>query len=118
MLFRSAETIICDAIVSGSGLFATPNLPDIKGINGFRGPVFHTATWDHTVNYHDKRVALLGTGSTGTQLASTVAAESKQFTVYQRTPNWIMNLEGYRAPMTDQVRYIMDNMPYYCNWYC
>ncbi|TPX17876.1 uncharacterized protein E0L32_002977 [Thyridium curvatum] len=112
------ETMRCNAIISGSGLFATPNLPDIKGIKDFEGPVFHTARWDHKVDYTDKRVALLGTGSTGTQLASAVAQKAKTLTVYQRTPNWIMSMDGYRVTIDDEVRYVFDNMPYYWNWFC
>jgi 4-hydroxyacetophenone monooxygenase len=113
------EIIRCNAVVSGTGLFATPNSqPDIEGIKDFKGPIFHTANWDHKVDYRNKRVALLGTGSTGTQLAPGVARDTKQFTVYQRTPNWIMNMDGYRDTIDDYVRYVFDNMPYYWNWYC
>lgn len=112
------ETMTCNAIVSGTGLFATPSLPDIEGLRNFKGAAFHTANWDHSVDYRDKRVSLLGTGSTGTQLAATIASEAKSLNVYQRTPNWIMNMEGYRALIDDQVRYVFDHMPYYWNWYC
>lgn len=113
------ELMRCNAIVSGSGLFATPNKePNIKGYNAFKGPKFHTATWDHNVDYRNKRVALLGTGSTGTQLAPALARASKSLTVYQRTPNWIMNMDGYRNRIDDHVRYMFDRMPYYWNWYC
>ncbi|KAF5010943.1 hypothetical protein FDECE_2906 [Fusarium decemcellulare] len=112
------ETIRCNAVVSGSGLFATPNLPDIKGLKDFKGAAFHTANWDHSVKYADKHVALLGTGSTGTQLAGGVASKAKSLTVYQRTPNWIMNMDGYRATIDDKVRYVFDHMPYYWNWFC
>ncbi|KAF5017648.1 hypothetical protein F66182_10398 [Fusarium sp. NRRL 66182] len=112
------ETIMCNAIVSGSGLFATPNLPKFPGLDTFKGHVFHTAKWDHSVDYRNKRVALVGTGSTGTQLASKVAFESKEFTVFQRTPNWIMHLDGYGAKIDDHVRYVFNNMPYYWNWFC
>lgn len=113
------ETMRCNAIVSGSGLFATPNeRPNIKGINNFAGPIFHTARWDHSVDYHNKRVALLGTGSTGTQLAPSVAAVTKQFTVFQRTPNWMMNMDGYRSLIGPRERWLFDNMPYYWNWFC
>ncbi|GAB7356560.1 hypothetical protein MBLNU459_g7295t1 [Dothideomycetes sp. NU459] len=113
------EIIRCNAVVSGSGLFATPNKePNIKGYKDFKRPTFHTAKWDHSVDYRDKRVALLGTGSTGTQLAPTVARHAKSLTVYQRTPNWIMNMEGYRDRIDDHTRYIFDHMPYYWNWYC
>ncbi|KAJ5556286.1 hypothetical protein N7494_000201 [Penicillium frequentans] len=112
------ETIICNAIVSGSGLFATANQPDIKGIKDFKGPIFHSSKWDSSVDYKNKRVALLGTGSTGTQLAPAVAREAKQFTVFQRTPNWIMKMDGYRSEIDDHVRWMFANMPYYWNWYC
>jgi 4-hydroxyacetophenone monooxygenase len=112
------ETLRCNAIVSGSGLFATANEPNIKGIKDFKGPIFHTTKWDHSTEYSDKNVALLGTGSTGSQLAAGVASKAKSLTVYQRTPNWIMNLDGYRATIDDYVRYIFDHMPYYWNWYC
>ncbi|KAM5352892.1 hypothetical protein ACJ41O_005614 [Fusarium nematophilum] len=112
------ETTRCNAVVSGTGLFATPNLPDIKGIKDFKGAAFHTANWDHKVDYSNKHVALMGTGSTGTQLAGMVASRAKSLTVYQRTPNWIMNMDGYRAVIGDHVRYVFDHMPYYWNWYC
>ncbi|KAM0082237.1 hypothetical protein ACKRZS_005605 [Fusarium odoratissimum] len=112
------ENIKCNAIVSGSGLFATPNLPDFPGLKDFKGPVFHTAKWDHSVDYRNKRVALIGTGSTGTQLASRVASEAKDFTVFQRTPNWIMHMDGYGAKIDDEVRFIFNKMPYYWNWFC
>jgi 4-hydroxyacetophenone monooxygenase len=113
------ETMWCNAIVSGSGLFATPNKePNIKGYKDYKRPTFHTAKWDHSVDYRDKRIALLGTGSTGTQLAPALAREAKSLTVYQRTPNWIMNMDGYRDLIDEYARYVFDNMPYYWNWYC
>lgn len=114
----SNETVRCNAIVSGSGLFATPNIPNIPGMKDYKGPIFHTARWDHTVDYTGKRVALLGTGSTGTQLAPALAEAAKKFTVFQRTPNWIMNLDGYKAPIDDTSRYMFNHMPYYWNWFC
>ncbi|KAF3003928.1 hypothetical protein E8E14_001931 [Neopestalotiopsis sp. 37M] len=113
-----SESMRCNAIISGSGLFATPNKPDIPGMEEFKGAAFHTVQWDHSVDCTGKDVALLGTGSTGTQLASSVAAKSKSLTVYQRTPNWIMNMEGYKEKIDDKVRYVFDTMPYYWNWYC
>lgn len=112
------KTITCNAIISAAGLFSTPNLPDIKGIHDYKGPIFHTAQWDHTTDYHGKDVALIGTGSTGTQLTPMVAEGAKHLSIYQRTPNWIASYEGYRAKVTDQMHWMCDEMPYYWNWYC
>ncbi|KAJ4371641.1 hypothetical protein N0V83_004861 [Neocucurbitaria cava] len=113
------ENMRCNAIVSGSGLFSTPNKePSIKEYKNYKGHTFHTAKWDHSIDYRDKRIALLGTGSTGTQLAPALARAGKSLTVYQRTPNWIMNMDGYRDRIDKYARYVFDNMPYYWNWYC
>lgn len=112
------EEIVCNAIISAAGLFSTPNLPDIKGINDYKGPIFHTAQWDHSTDYHGKNVALIGTGSTGTQLTPMVAEGAKHLAVYQRTANWIASYEGYRAQVTDHMHWLCDNVPYYWNWYC
>ncbi|CAG9996236.1 unnamed protein product [Clonostachys byssicola] len=112
------EVIICDAVVSGSGVFSTPSIPDIKGIKDFQGHIFHTANWDHKTDLRNKRVALLGTGSTGVQLSSAVASQASQYTVFQHSPNWIMNMAGYGTRIDDHVRWLFATMPYYWNWFC
>ncbi|KAK6067724.1 4-hydroxyacetophenone monooxygenase [Seiridium cupressi] len=102
-----SESMRCNAVVSGSGLFATPNKSDIEGMGDFQGVIFHTEKWDHSIDHINKDVALVDTGSTGTQLTASVAAKAKSLTVYQRTPNWIMNMEGYRAPIDEtQLQYM------------
>lgn len=63
-------------------------------------------------------MALIGTGSTGTQLAPIVANEAKTLTVYQRTPNWMFQIEGYRNSVTEHMRWLCNNLPYFWNWFC
>ncbi|KAF4614315.1 hypothetical protein G7Y89_g15424 [Cudoniella acicularis] len=77
------ETKRPNFIISGSGLFSTPNLPDIKGITSYNRPSFHTSYWDHSVEYHGKRIGLIGTGSTGTQTAPALARAAEHLTVFQ-----------------------------------
>jgi 4-hydroxyacetophenone monooxygenase len=111
------ETLQYNAVISASGLFSTPNLPDIKGINSYKGPMFHTSQWPD-VDYQDRTIAIIGTGSTGTQLAPALATSAKKLTVFQRTPNWIIPLESFKSPVTEHTSWINDNMPYYWHWYC
>jgi 4-hydroxyacetophenone monooxygenase len=47
--------------------------------------MFHTSQWDHSVNYIGKDIGLVGTGSTGTQVAPALAEVVKSLTVYQRS---------------------------------
>lgn len=114
----SEYEVEANVVVSASGLFSTPKFPDIAGLKDFEGPIFHTAEWDHSADYRNKRVALIGTGSTGTQLAPGIAPEVEHLDIYQRTPNWIMKQPNYRAPVGEHVRWLFDTMPYYWNWYC
>jgi 4-hydroxyacetophenone monooxygenase len=58
------ETLVCNFIISCSGLFSTPNLPDINGLASYTRPVFHTSQFNE-VDYHGKDIALIGTGSSG-----------------------------------------------------
>lgn len=106
------------AIVSASGLFATPNLPDIPDIALYTGKIFHTTAWDHDYDFAGKDVALIGNGSTGTQLMPLVAAKARSLTAFQRTPQWIMGLENYRERVSPAVRWLFDNVPFYWNWNC
>lgn len=111
------ETFASNVVISASGLFSTPNLPDIPGIADFGGAMFHTTAWDHGYDYADRRVALIGTGSTGSQLMPELARKARQLKVFQRTPNWVTPVRGYHAKVTREKRWLLDNMPFYANWF-
>jgi len=106
-----------NVIVSAIGLFATPKYPDIKGMQEFQGKMFHTTAWDHGFGYGGKRVALIGNGSTGSQLMPRVASIAKSLTAFQRTPNWIQPVENYQGKITREIRWLFDNVPFYWNWF-
>lgn len=111
------EELKSNAIISASGLFNTPKLPDIPGIGKYTGKMFHTTAWDHGFDYSGKKVALIGTGSTGLQLARGVALKAGHLTVFQRTASWVTPVKGYRSKISDAKRWLLDNMPGYNNWY-
>ncbi len=113
----NAETIKSNVVFSASGLFNKPNIPDIPGIEKFKGSMFHTTQWDHSQDYTGKRVALIGTGSTGAQLAPQIASKASQFTIFQRTPNWVMPIHGYHDTVSEEKHWLLDNMPGYWNWF-
>ncbi|KAJ0413669.1 hypothetical protein BJY00DRAFT_319553 [Aspergillus carlsbadensis] len=113
------ESYTANVIISAAGLFSTPNSkPDIPGIDEFTGPIFHTTGWDHNVSYRGRRAAIIGTGSTGTQLTPALVSQCQHVDVYQRTPNWIAAYEGYHESVPPHVHWLCDNMPGYWNWFC
>lgn len=71
-----------------TGFASKKYVPDFKGLDKFKGVVHHTAEWPiNQVDYKGKRVAVVGTGSTGVQVVQQVGPEVEHLTVFQRTPN-------------------------------
>ena len=69
------------------GFASKPYLPDFPGRDVFEGQWFHTARWPQEgVDLTNRRVALIGTGASGVQVAQEAAKSAKKLTLYQRTP--------------------------------
>jgi cyclohexanone monooxygenase len=79
-----------DIVVSAVGLFTQPILPELVEEQPFTGTLMHTARWDHRVDLTDGRVAVLGTGSTASQVIPEVAKVAKKVYSVQRSPTWIL----------------------------
>ncbi|MGR8950091.1 MAG: flavin-containing monooxygenase [Gammaproteobacteria bacterium] len=75
-------------LVTALGLLSATNVPDFKGIDDFKGEIYHTGAWPQDVDLAGKRVGIIGTGSTGLQVITAIAPEVKHLTVFQRTPQY------------------------------
>ena len=95
-------------VVSALGLLARPNLPPIKGIETFAGEITHTSRWPQETTWKDKRVGIIGTGSTGVQVITAIAPDVKQLTVFQRSPQYsVPSGNGFMSK--DQICQIKEN---------
>ncbi|PGY12951.1 NAD(P)/FAD-dependent oxidoreductase [Bacillus sp. AFS031507] len=75
--------------ISGVGLLNAANVPNIKGLDSFKGDWYHTGKWPHEgVDFKGKRVGVIGTGSSGIQSIPIIAQEADHLTVFQRTPGY------------------------------
>ena len=75
--------------VMAGGCLSSSKNPEIPGIDTFAGPTYHTGHWPHEgVDLTGKRVAVIGTGSSGIQSIPIIADQAAQLTVFQRTPNF------------------------------
>ncbi|WP_242884500.1 flavin-containing monooxygenase [Actinomadura litoris] len=77
------------AVVTGVGALHIPSVPDLPGIERFRGTAFHSAEWDHSYDLAGKRVAVVGTGASAIQFVPEVARKADDLVVFQRTAPWI-----------------------------
>ncbi len=90
------EEVRADFVVAGCGFLHRPVVPAIPGIETFAGPAFHSARWDHTVDLTDKRVAVVGTGSTGVQIVTALAGRTAGLAQFVRTAQWIFPVPNPR----------------------
>ena len=87
------------------------------GPGDFRGPAFHSARWDHSTDISSKRVAMIGAGASGFQIAPTIAPEVEHLTVFQRTAQWMFPNPNYHASVGPGVRWALRHLPFYGRWY-
>ncbi len=73
-------------LVMASGPLSSPHTPDFPGLQSFAGPVLHSAAWPHeAVDFLGRRVAVIGTGSSGVQMIPLIAQQAASLAVFQRT---------------------------------
>jgi len=84
------ERLRANAVVSAVGQLNRPALPDIAGREDFRGPSWHSARWDHSVDLTGKRAAVVGTGASAIQFVPEIAKTAAHVDVYQRTPPYVL----------------------------
>jgi cation diffusion facilitator CzcD-associated flavoprotein CzcO len=82
-------------VVAATGVLSIPYLPDIPGREDFAGESYHTGLWpDRPVDFAGKRVAVIGTSSSGVQVVPAIVEQVASLTVYQRTANWCTPLNN------------------------
>jgi len=111
------EDLRARAVISAVGQLNRPNLPDIPGRESFAGPAFHSAQWDHSVELAGKRVALVGAGASGFQIAPAIAEEVEHLTVFQRTAQWMFPNPNYHEAVGPGVQWALRHLPFYGRWY-
>ncbi|MFT5574544.1 MAG: cation diffusion facilitator CzcD-associated flavoprotein CzcO [Bermanella sp.] len=91
---RSGIRDTADIVIAATGVLHVPRMPNIPGMDCFKGDIFHTARWDHRVVLDGKRVGVVGTGSTGVQIICALSTRAQKLVHFQRTPQWIMPVEN------------------------
>ena len=97
--------IVADALVLACGRLTEPSIPEIRGLETFPGPLFHSARWDHTADLAGLRVGVVGTGASAIQLVPQLARTAAHVTVFQRSPAWIVPRGGAAYTDADRARF-------------
>lgn len=77
-------------LINASGPLSQPVIPHFPGRDRFKGKTFHTNNWDHSYDYRDKRVAIVGSGASAVQVIPAIAPQVEHLHVFQRTAHWVL----------------------------
>jgi cation diffusion facilitator CzcD-associated flavoprotein CzcO/acetyl esterase/lipase len=100
---RAGEVINCQYYIMATGCLSVPKDVDINGAERFGREVYSTGRWPHEgVDFTGKRVAVIGTGSSGIQSIPLIAQQAAQLTVFQRTPNF--SVPAHNGPVRPEKR--------------
>lgn len=77
-------------VIAGTGPLHIPKIPRLSGADAFSGKAFHSAQWDHSIDFAGKSVAVIGTGASAVQFIPVLAEQAARVTVCQRTPHWVL----------------------------
>ncbi|KAG7096480.1 hypothetical protein E1B28_003911 [Marasmius oreades] len=99
-----------DILISALGILEVIRCPDIPGLDTFKGNIFHSGAWDHTVELKGKRVGVIGNGASATQFIPIISKDpSVKVTVICRTPNWFV--PPIRAKYSTLRKWMFRNVP-------
>lgn len=97
----TGEMVDARFVVMATGPLSAAMTPDFAGLDTFAGEVHHTAHWPHEgVDFTGKRVAVIGTGSSGIQSIPIIAEQAERLYVFQRTPNY--SVPAGNRPLTGE----------------
>ncbi len=90
LTLSTGEDMTADFVICATGVLHNPVIPDIEGLADFAGDVVHTARWDESLVTEGRRIAVIGTGSTGVQVVSALQPRAEHLTHFVRSPQWVL----------------------------
>jgi 4-hydroxyacetophenone monooxygenase len=111
------DTLRANVVISAVGLLNVPKMPNIKGLDTFQGPCFHTARWPKGLDVTGKRVAVIGNGASSMQIVPAIAPIVSSLTVFQRSKQWAAPFERFQKKVPLPTRFLLREVPYYQEWY-
>jgi cyclohexanone monooxygenase len=107
------EELLATYLVMTCGHLSTPNIPDFPGIERFEGEIYHTGRWPkHPVDFAGKKVAVIGTGSSGVQVVPKIAPQVDRLYVLQRTAPFTLPINNGAVDDTEEEQ-LRQNYPAY-----
>jgi cation diffusion facilitator CzcD-associated flavoprotein CzcO len=96
-------------LVAGTGPWHEPLIPELPGLAGFPGEVFHSARWNHGYDLTGKRVAVIGIGASAVQFVPEIVPRVGRLHLFQRTAQWVLPKPDHPVPAAE--RFLLRRFP-------
>ncbi|MCG2624720.1 NAD(P)/FAD-dependent oxidoreductase [Arthrobacter sp. I2-34] len=103
--------------MSAVGALSAPSIPDLPGMDRFRGQVVHSAAWDPAIDVTGKRVALVGNGASANQIGPNIIDRVEHLTVMTRSPQWVTKAPKYGEHLSAGEIWTLENIEPYARWF-
>lgn len=103
-------------VVMALGFLTRPAMPDVEGLDRFKGPVLHGGYWDDAVDLAGKNIVVVGTGASSAQISTGLADRAAHVTVLQRQPNYMMPDPRVMQDVDPDELWALENIPYVTQW--
>lgn len=77
-------------VVGAFGVLSDPEIPQLEGIESFKGQQFHSSNWPKNYDLSNKKVAVVGTGASAIQFVPAIQPLVEHLYLFQRTAPWVM----------------------------
>jgi cation diffusion facilitator CzcD-associated flavoprotein CzcO len=109
VVLEGGDVDVADVLISATGFLHVASHPDIPGAGAFSGAIWHTTRWNQDVELSDKRIGVIGTGSTSTQIVCALSGKVKQLVVFQRTAQWVVKI--INEPISEKAKSLFRRFP-------
>lgn len=112
------ETLRASIVISGVGAFNKPRIPNLPGMDSFKGPSVHTARYpDDGIDLKGRNVVLVGNGASAMQVAPAIVDDVASLTIVNRTPQWVAPFPKFKQAIPAPVQRLLQDVPLYRLWY-
>lgn len=105
-----------NAVITAVGILSRPSLPDIPGLDTFKGRIVHSAVWPKGLDLAGKRVAMVGTGASAFQIGPSIVDQVASLKIFQRSPPWMLPTPTYHDDIAPGMKWLLKHVPYYGRW--
>lgn len=88
----SERTVRPKHLIFANGLVGEPSIPDLPGLKDFKGDLMHTSAFSNGAHWRGKKALVLGTGSSGHDIAQDLHANGVEATIIQRGPSMVLSI--------------------------